>query len=323
METIKIITETSTKVLEVKAIYSLMSFFFKDRVWGLKGPIVLDGIELPTGTDVNFGNATIEMSNQKVTGVVTLFVDQSGIALIKCFAKACDSLAPLNMPLASDGLIDTDVSGGIDEFFSYDIHIHIDPNHLDKAFFAVKIKAFFFTIIDVCLDAARPEFSTGADYGISKIYVTVGVDFNGGRVYFDGEVKNIFFDKKFSLDLYSWKNYKVDLIPVKDTANLFSAANCSSGWVAIENEGAFVAKFDVSYTINGQRITEESGYFTTGVTKVIDIPAGATDIVLRAWEEWFIKSWREIFSAHFDGPVCKKYKIYGMNLNPKYEELSV
>lgn len=327
METIKIITGTSTKTLEVAAIYSIMAIFKRNRVWLLKGPIMLDGKELPADSDLNFGYATIEMSNQTVSGNVTLFVDQQGGATIRCSVPMAEGNAlTLNKAVEAFGAsFDlNDVHGDVGPFISYDLEVHLDTDDFKKSYFAATVKVFGVKVIDTRLDSDHPEISFGGDVGIAGVKISVGVDFNGGRVYLDADISYFGSHKKYSATLYSWNNYKSDFLPVnKAAANSFVATNSNSGWIAIDNEGGYVAKFDVSYTLNGQRFTENTGDFTLGVTKVIDIPAGATDIVLHAWDAYWFSSWKEIFSKHFDSPVTKKYKVYGTTLNPKYKEIDI
>lgn len=327
METIKIITGTSTKTLEVAAIYSIMDPFRRSRVWLLKGPITLDGEELPAGTDLSFGYATIEMSNQTVSGDVTLFVDQLGGGTIRSSMLMTDGNdMTLNKAVEALGSsIDlNDVHGDVGPFISYDVDVHLDTDDFMKSYFVVTIKLAKMKVLESRLNADDPSVSFGGSVGIVGAEITVGVDFNACRVYLEADLSIFGSHTKYSVTLYSWNCYRSDFLPAnKAAANSLGAANSNSGWIAIDNEGGYVAKFDVSYTLNGQRFTENTGDFTLGVTKVIDIPAGATDIVLHAWDAYWFSSWKEIFSKHFDSPVTKKYKVYGTTLNPKYKEIDI
>ena len=323
MKTIKITTNGTTKNLEVAEISKIMEFF-GFYAWSLSKPIRLDGKKLPPRTDINFEDAIIEVDGQTYCGSTSLFVCEN-VGIIKCHKGANNALNAIHSADSLRSSIDlNDISGSIGPFFSYDIGIHLDTSNFEDSYFAAKIKVLGITIIDTRLDASNPEISFGGKVAGVGAKVTLGVDFNGGRIYFEGEIDYLFGHKTYSLDLYSWKNYKAQFTPVaKGAANLRAAANSNSGWIAVENEGWYVAKFDVSYTLNGERIKEDTGDFTAGVTKVIDLPAGATDIVLHVWDAYFIKSWREIFSKNFDAPVTKKYKVTGTTLDPDYEELDV
>lgn len=95
----------------------------------------------------------------------------------------------------------------------------------------------------------------------------------------------------------------------------------TGGSILVRNDGGYVARFSVSYTLDGQRFTKESGDFTLGVNKEVEIPAGATDVALKVEEAWFIASWSTIFAENFDGPVSKCYKIWGTTLDPAWEEI--
>ena len=84
--------------------------------------------------------------------------------------------------------------------------------------------------------------------------------------------------------------------------------NANVGYISILNHGGYVAQFTVSYDIGGKRYTKVSGNYTAGVRKTIEIPAGATNIIDEANAAWFIASWNNIFTKHFNGPVIKSYR---------------
>jgi hypothetical protein len=95
----------------------------------------------------------------------------------------------------------------------------------------------------------------------------------------------------------------------------------AAGSILVRNSGGYVARFSVSYTLNGHNFTQDSGDFSLGVNKSISIPAGATNIHLKVEEMWGF-GWSTIFTANFDAPVTKCYKVYGTTLDPKHEEIS-
>ena len=324
MKTIKVTTNSSTKTIEATEVVKVLNFKKFDTLC-LKTPIKLDGEVLPAGSNIDFGeNATIEMDGHSVKGAANLFVN-SEMASLNCQKPVEDSLAVLNASNAVGAPIDlNDISGGVGPF-TYHISIHLDTTNFINSYFVVELKLSAFTLVNVHLDANHPSVTFGNTVLGVGVKGTLGVDFNGGRIYVEAELRTPFGCKKVSADIYSWKNYRCLFFasPVAESEQYKAASNASSGWISIENKGGYVAKFDVSYMQKGKRITEESGDFTAGVTKVIDIPSDATDIVLHAWDAWFIKSWTEIFSKHFDGPVRKKYKVTGTTLHPDYEELPV
>lgn len=93
-----------------------------------------------------------------------------------------------------------------------------------------------------------------------------------------------------------------------------------AGSITVRNTGGYVAKFSITYDFQGKEVTEDSGNFTAGVNKTLEIPSGATNIYLKVEEYWFIKSTTTIFTQRFPEPVTKCYKIWGTTLNPKWEE---
>lgn len=105
-----------------------------------------------------------------------------------------------------------------------------------------------------------------------------------------------------------------------ETINLLEANNVG-GSILVRNDGGYVARFSVKFKLNGQIITRDSGEFTSGVNKSIDIPAEATEIHLKVEEAWFISSWSTIFTKDFETPVSKKYEVSGTTLNPHWKEI--
>jgi hypothetical protein len=95
----------------------------------------------------------------------------------------------------------------------------------------------------------------------------------------------------------------------------------TAGSILVRNEGGYVARFSVSYDLNGQEFTKDSGNFTLGVNASIEIPAGATNIRLKVEEMWGF-GWSTIFNKTFPEPVTACYKIYGTTLDPKHSEIS-
>jgi len=94
----------------------------------------------------------------------------------------------------------------------------------------------------------------------------------------------------------------------------------TSGSILVRNEGGYVARFHVTYDYEGGSFTKDSGEFSLGVNKSVEIPEGASNITLKVEEAWFINSWSTIFTESFATPVKKCYKIWGTTLSPAWEE---
>ena len=95
----------------------------------------------------------------------------------------------------------------------------------------------------------------------------------------------------------------------------------TDGSISVKNEGGYVARFYLTYTDEGERVTQKSGDFTSGFTRSITIPAGASEISLEVEEAWFINQWKTIFTKSFSQAVIGSYKIWGTTLSPKWEEI--
>ncbi|QNP68858.1 hypothetical protein IAG44_04915 [Streptomyces roseirectus] len=100
------------------------------------------------------------------------------------------------------------------------------------------------------------------------------------------------------------------------------AARAESGSFLVRNDGGYVATFDVAYDLDGRRTTEKSGNFTLGVTKELEVPAGATNIDLKVEEYWLPALKTTIFTKHFESPVTECYSIWGTTLAPAYRQIS-
>jgi P pilus assembly chaperone PapD len=117
-----------------------------------------------------------------------------------------------------------------------------------------------------------------------------------------------------------------DAIKIPQSGSLQDAVEAhttvaTAGSILVRNEGGYVARFSVSYNLNGQDFTKDSGNFTLGVNASISIPAGATNIRLKVEEMWGF-GWSTIFHKSYAEPLTICFKIYGTTLDPKYAEIS-
>jgi len=93
------------------------------------------------------------------------------------------------------------------------------------------------------------------------------------------------------------------------------------GRYGVKNSGGYVARLFVNYDLDGQTVSWESGTFSIGMKKAVDVPAKATNIVVHAQEHtgfW----WESIFRKTFDKPSVICWNVYGTTLAPKYEEIA-
>ena len=92
------------------------------------------------------------------------------------------------------------------------------------------------------------------------------------------------------------------------------------GYVTFFNEAGYVAKYTLSYTLNGQLKTFSTGNIALGNKRRYDIPGNATNIRVKGegktglvWEPW-----RTTFNKTFSSPPNKCFKSYGTTLNQKW-----
>lgn len=94
-----------------------------------------------------------------------------------------------------------------------------------------------------------------------------------------------------------------------------------AGSILVRCEGGYVARFTLSYMLNGHDFSKHSGDISLGVNKSESIPSGATNIHLKVEEMWGF-GWSTIFTKNYDSPATQCFKVYGTTLSPKYAEIS-
>lgn len=325
MATVRITTNDGSRTIEATSISDIL-VFNRYNLLRLGKPVRVDGVEMPEDAYIDFGeNAVVEIDdNNSLNGLVSL-VMENGYGEIRCYIPQNNMLMLQAAPDALGDPIElNDISGGIGPFV-YNVSIHLDTEDFTRSYFAISLSFMNVKLCNAVLDANNPKISFGTSIlGVGAKGV-LGVDFNNGRIYVEAELAYYFDTKKYTFDLYNWKNYSVQLVPSGNSKKALKASSNADlgGRISIENRGAYVAKFTVSFDLEGKRVTCESDNFTAGVTKSIEIPAGATNIQLCAMDAWFIGQWNDIFTKAFKGPVMKKYRISGTTLNTSYEEIAV
>ena len=92
--------------------------------------------------------------------------------------------------------------------------------------------------------------------------------------------------------------------------------------VIVENKGAYIARLFVKYTgLDGKRVNYDSNDFTEGVRKSCDLPAGSTDILVKAMEMAIPGTWSTIFIKEYPTVVSVEFVLLGTTLDPYYREL--
>jgi hypothetical protein len=94
-----------------------------------------------------------------------------------------------------------------------------------------------------------------------------------------------------------------------------------AGSIFVRNEAFFVVKFSIQYTLGGNQYTQYSPDIPQFNSQMLAIPAGATDIFLKV-EGLYLFAWSVIFTARFQEPVTKCYKVWGTMFSPQHEEIS-
>ncbi len=89
------------------------------------------------------------------------------------------------------------------------------------------------------------------------------------------------------------------------------------GWVTFFNEGGYVARYTLTYRLNGQTKTFSTGKLALGNKKRFEIPGSATNITLKG-EADAVFNWKEIFNKTFNSAPNQCFKSYGTTISPKW-----
>ena len=325
MITITITTNQGQTVIQAAEI-SQAFVYNRYTAWHLDKPISINGVNVPDEAYIDFGeNAVITVNSNVIGNGFVCLNMENRYGELRCYiAQNNVQMLPAAQDVLGDPIELNDISGGIGPF-TYNINLHLDTEDFTQSYFAISLSAMGVSLCNAHLDINNPKITFGTTMCGIGAKGTLGVDFDGCRIYLDAEVSYFAGTKKFSYDLYSWKNCNVQFVPSKasNAIGFSSATDDLCGSISIENRGAYVAKFTVSYDLDGKRITKETDNFTSGVTKSIEIPAGATAISLCAMDAWFIGQWNDIFAKTFEEPVVKKYRVSGTTLNTAFEEITV
>jgi hypothetical protein len=92
------------------------------------------------------------------------------------------------------------------------------------------------------------------------------------------------------------------------------------GSIRIRNEAFYVAKFTVSYNLQGRRYHEESGHFGSFENRTVIVPEGATDILLEVFYRG-VFAWSSLFEKRWPSPPTICYKVWGTIFSPQHAEV--
>jgi hypothetical protein len=100
----------------------------------------------------------------------------------------------------------------------------------------------------------------------------------------------------------------------------FSKAQ-SFGFIDVSNAGSFIARFMVSYTLDGKQITRSSGDFLVNQSRVLLTPWGARDLKLRIQMMTFFGIYQDILSIDLVSSE-KCYIISGNVFEARWNQLA-
>jgi hypothetical protein len=90
------------------------------------------------------------------------------------------------------------------------------------------------------------------------------------------------------------------------------------GFIGFKHSGAYVAKFFINWTEDGQPRSWSSGKKTAGYSKVIRLKGNAREITITAQADTGL-GWATIFRLKLDEPPNAVYVVKGTTLNRRWE----
>lgn len=104
--------------------------------------------------------------------------------------------------------------------------------------------------------------------------------------------------------------------PVPANQRVKRSTNDPYIYVTLNHGGGYVAKFDVSWTVNGKAKSYSSGNKTLGWYVKLSIPRQAKNVRVHAQAKVFIGTWRDIYKGALRSG---SYTAYGTTLNRKWK----
>lgn len=167
--------------------------------------------------------------------------------------------------------------------------------------------------------------------GVKSNYSSRGVNYGSTPLFYCGSA---------SQSKYLLVNFNGNKMTVENVSSLNGASTRSNkqeytlfdqsltitppppdGWVTFFNEAGYVAKYTLTYTLNGQAKSFETGNIALGNKRRFDIPGNATNIKVKGegqtglvWEPW-----RTTFDQSFTSAPNKCFKSYGTTLDQKWD----
>jgi hypothetical protein len=102
---------------------------------------------------------------------------------------------------------------------------------------------------------------------------------------------------------------------------IFDVVDKTGSMIQVLNSGGYVARFSVTYNLDGAPQRSESHDFLLNQVRTVAIPPRATNIKLKVEKAVFIGTWRDIFAKEFAAPVSKCYKVWGTTISSNYAEV--
>lgn len=89
------------------------------------------------------------------------------------------------------------------------------------------------------------------------------------------------------------------------------------GEVRFYCQAGFVTRFQLSYTLNGQTVTQKTNDLPVGHEESFPVPYNATNITVKG--DYALAGWKELFTKNLDKPTYMCFTSYGTVFKPTYK----
>jgi hypothetical protein len=98
--------------------------------------------------------------------------------------------------------------------------------------------------------------------------------------------------------------------------------NCQNGGtINVRNSGAYMARYWITFSLNGQQSTYSTDSFPAGQSRLLQFPNGSTSRRLTVQNLVFIATWRDVFGVDISLPMGKRcFSVWGTTLIPYWGE---
>lgn len=95
----------------------------------------------------------------------------------------------------------------------------------------------------------------------------------------------------------------------------------NAGTINVRNSGAYMARYWITFNLNGQQLTYSTDSFAAGQSRILQLPVNSCCARLTVQNLIFISTWRDVFSVDINLPMGQRcFSVWGTTLIPYWGE---